>query len=155
MFRHHRKDGYDQGFLYLVLNLVDRETVMLDLNPEIVCAIIARAREFHAKEDVTIPEDPSNPSGDWAAQVLADHADDQTYQEVRRTIDDLEPDQQTNLIALMWIGRGDYDADEWESALDQARDLWTPRTADYLLATPLVADYLEEALVQMGYSCYD
>jgi len=39
---------------------------MLDLNPEIVCIIIAKAREFHAKEEVVIPEEPANPSGDWA-----------------------------------------------------------------------------------------
>jgi hypothetical protein len=128
---------------------------MLDVNPEIVCAIIDKAREFHAQEAVVIPEEPPNASGDWAAQVLAEHAGDQTYQEVKGTVDDLEPDQQTNLVALMWVGRGDYDAEEWESALAQARDLWTPHTAEYLLATPLVADYLEEGLVQLGYSCYE
>jgi len=31
--------------------------------------------------------------------------------------------------------------------------LWTPHTAEYLLARPLVADHLEEGLSQMGYSC--
>jgi Protein of unknown function (DUF3775) len=126
---------------------------MLDLSPEIVCAIIAKAREFHAKEEVVIPEEPANPSGDWAVQVLADHADDLTYQEIKETIDDLEPDQQTNLVALMWVGRGDFSADEWRYAVDQARDLWTPHTAEYLLARPLVADHLEEGLSQLGYSC--
>lgn len=128
---------------------------MLDLNPDIVCTIIAKAREFHAKEEVTIPEEPVSPSGDWAVQVLADHADDLTFQELRTTINDLEPDQQINLVALMWIGRGDFDANEWDFALDQARELWTSHTAEYLLARPLVADYLEEGLVQLGYSCSD
>ena len=55
---------------------------MLDLNPEMVCIIIAKAREFHAKEEVVVPEEPANPSGDWARQVLADHADDLTWQEI-------------------------------------------------------------------------
>ena len=126
---------------------------MLDINPEIVCFLIDKAHEFHAKEEVVINEDPLNPSDDWAMQVLADHADDPTYQEIKSIIDDLDADQQANLVALMWVGRGTFSAAEWEDALQEARDRWTPHTADYLIATPLVADYLSEGLYQLGYSC--
>jgi hypothetical protein len=134
---------------------IAEEAVMLDLSPEIVCMIITRAREFHAKEEVVIPEEPGAPSGDWARQVLADHEDDLTLQEIVETINGLEPDQQMNLVALMWIGRGDYDAAEWEDVLEQAGEMWTPQTAQYLMARPLVADYLEEGLIGLGYSCQD
>jgi hypothetical protein len=126
---------------------------MLEVNPEIVCFIITKAHEFHAKEEVVIPEEASAPGDDWALQVLADHSDDLTYLELSSTINDLEPDQQASLVALMWLGRGDYDADEWETVLQEARNSWNRRTADYLIGTPLVADYLEEALSQLGYSC--
>lgn len=126
---------------------------MLDLNPDIVCAVIAAGREFQAKEAVVIPEREFGPSDDWALQVLADHAGDLSYQEAKAVIDDLEPDQQVSLMVLMWIGRGDYDIEEWDDAAEAARDELTERTADYLLATPLVADYLEEALAQFGYDC--
>lgn len=126
---------------------------MLDLNPETVCRIIDKAHEFHAKEEVVIPEEPANPSGDWARQVLADHAGDPTYRELKTIIEDLEPDQQVSLVALMWLGRGDFDETEWSDALAQARDSWTEHTADYVIATPLVADYLEEGLAALGYSC--
>jgi hypothetical protein len=126
---------------------------MLDLNPEIVCQVIDRAREFHAKEEVVIPEEPSNPGDDWALQVLADHGDDLTYMELKGIIDDLEPGQQATLVAVMWLGRGDYDEEDWESCLGDARDSWTTRTADYLIATPLVADYLQEGLDLLGYTC--
>lgn len=126
---------------------------MLDLNPETVCRIIGKAHEFHAKEQVVIPEEPANPSGDWARQVLADHADDPTYRELKSMIEDLEPDQQVSLVALMWLGRGDFDESEWSDALAQARESWTEHTADYLIATPLVADYLDEGLAALGYSC--
>lgn len=126
---------------------------MLDLNPETVCRIIDKAHEFHAKEQVVIPEEPANPSGDWARQVLADHADDPTYRELKTMIEDLEPDQQVSLVALMWLGRGDFDEGEWNDALAQARESWTEHTADYLIATPLVADYLDEGLAALGYSC--
>jgi len=87
--------------------------------------------------------------------VLADHVDDATYQEFRATVNDLEPDQQHQLVALLWLGRGDYDIAEWDEALAEARRSWTKRTADYLIAHPLLADHLEDALEQLGYSCED
>jgi hypothetical protein len=126
---------------------------MLDINPEIVCLLIGKLREFHAKEEVTIPEVPTSPSDDWARQVLADHADDFCYQEIVDTVHDLEPIQQVNLVALLWLGRGDYDIEEWDEVVAEAKAQWTPRTAEYLAATPLVADYLEEALGMHGHSC--
>ena len=123
----------------------------MDLNPETVRFIIDKSREFHVKEQVTIPEEPLSPSDDWARQILADHADDPSYQEVKSTVDDLEPDQQVTLVALMWLGRGDYDVEEWDGAIENAQDSWNERTAEYLLGTPLVADYLSEGLVALGY----
>jgi hypothetical protein len=93
-----------------------------------------------------------SPSDDWARQILADHAGDPTYQEIKTTIDDLEPDQQVTLVALMWLGRGDYSSDEWEVAVETAQDSWNERTAEYLLGTPLLADYLSEGLDELGYS---
>lgn len=126
---------------------------MLDLNPDIVCYIINLAHEFHAKEEVVLPEEPFSPSDDWALQALAAHADDSTYAELRMAIADLEPDQQASLVALMWLGRGDFEVSEWQDALNEATREATARTAEYLLATPLVADYLAEGLNQLGYSC--
>jgi len=127
----------------------------LDLNSDTICFLIDKAREFHAKEEVVIPDTPGSPTEDWALQVLADHVDDATYQEFRATVNDLEPDQQHQLVALLWLGRGDYDIGEWDEALAEARRSWTKRTADYLLAHPLLADHLEDALEQFGYSCED
>ena len=125
---------------------------MLELNPDTVFFVIDRAREFHAKEEVVIPEDPANSSGDWGAQVLADHIGDLGFAEVKGVIDELDQDQQISLVALMWLGRGDYDVDDWEDALKDAGGGWNERTAEYLLATPLVADYLSEGLDLLGYA---
>jgi len=126
---------------------------MLELNPEIICFIIAKAHEFHTRESIVIPEEPTNPPEDWALQVLAEHGEDLTYQEIKATIEDLEPDQQETLVALMWLGRGDYEAEEWGAAQQAAHESHNERTAEYLIATPLVADYLEEGLSLLGYSC--
>ncbi|MGQ9426628.1 DUF3775 domain-containing protein [Gilvimarinus sp. F26214L] len=125
----------------------------MDLNPEIVCHLIDLATEFHAKEDVSFPDSASNPSDDDATQVLADHQDDPSYQTMVATIEDLEPDQQITLVALMWMGRGDFTLEEWDEALEQAAAEHNDRTADYLIATPLVADYWREGLNLHEYSC--
>ena len=122
----------------------------LELNRETVQFIIDKAHEFHVKEAVTIPEEPLSPSDDWARQILADHSDDPSFQELKSTINDLEPDQQVMLVALMWVGRGDFAIDEWDDALERAQDSWNTRTAEYLIGTPLVADYLAEGLDQFA-----
>jgi len=121
--------------------------MQLEVNPETVRFIINRMRQFQAKEGVTFPD----PGDDWSRQILADYADDPVVIEVRNAIDDLDPDQQVELVALMWIGRGDFGGDEWEAARAQAQESWNERTADYLIGTPLVADFLEEGLDQIGF----
>lgn len=126
---------------------------MLDVNPETVCCLIQSARSFHIKEEVVFPEEPLISSNEWALQALAEYAEDPMYIEFVTLIQDLEPDQQANLVALMWIGRGDYPPDEWETVLARAMSELTNRTAEYLISTPLLADYLQEAMEQLGYSC--
>jgi hypothetical protein len=120
----------------------------LELDRGIIQIVIDKAQQFHAKEEVTFPEDLMSPTEDWAMQVLADHADDPVVLELTSTIDSLEPEQQVALVALMWVGRGDYAVTEWDEALAQARDRWNGRTAEYLIGTPLVADYLGAGLEQ-------
>ena len=128
---------------------------MLNVSSDTICFVIAKAREFQAKEEVVIPEVPNNPSDDWARQVLADHLDDLTVDELRATVDDLDREQQEDLIALMWLGRGDYELSEWEQALEDAEQAIGEDPTRYLLGHPLVADYLEEGLIQHGLSCQD
>ena len=127
---------------------------MLNIHPDTVCFIIAKAREFQAKEGVVIPEPiVDSPSENWAMQILADHIGDHTMQEVSAAIDDLDDDAQAELVALMWLGRGDYTLADWESAVEDADDARSDHPAEYLLAHPQVSFYLEEGMAEHGYSC--
>jgi hypothetical protein len=127
---------------------------VLNINPEIVCSIISRAREFHAKEEVTFSENTpeSEYEYDWA-QILADHADDLSYIEVKGTIEDLEHAQKVDLLALLYVGRGDFTGREWLDAHREARNNLAPNLTDYLFSKPLIAYYLEKGLESLGYSC--
>lgn len=127
---------------------------MININPDIVCDIILKIREFQAKEEVVLPEESPSPSDDtdWA-QVLAEHEDDLTYQEIQSTLDGLEPDQVWTVIALLFVGRGDFDRSEWASALDEAKNIQLDQAADFILNTPLAADYLKAGLIEFDYEC--
>jgi hypothetical protein len=127
---------------------------VLNINPEIVCFIISKAKEFHVKEEVTFNEDMPNSEYeyDWA-QILADHEDDLSYYELKKVIEDLEPDQQVDLLALMYIGRGDFETSEWSEARKLAKENLAPNLTRYLLSKPLIADYLEKSLELLGCAC--
>lgn len=126
---------------------------MLNVNPDTVCRLIQLAQEFHAKEAVVIPEQPDSPADDWGRQALADHAGDPTLLEFASIIQDLEPDQQQEIVALYWVGRGDFDREDWEAALAEAEASWNKNTAHYLIAHPLLAEHLTEGLDLNDYRC--
>lgn len=71
-------------------------------------------------------------------------------EELRELINDLNVDEAAELIALMWVGRGDYDASEWEEAVNEARRRGNRRTAKYLLGMPMLGDWLEQGLEAIG-----
>ena len=115
--------------------------------------IVAKAREF----DAEIPIDPdaaagSNPADDDERQILLDTPDNPSRQELRDAIDSLNVDEREELLALTWLGRGDYDAADWREALRQAREAKTATETEYLIGTPLLADYLEEGVAALGLS---
>jgi hypothetical protein len=85
--------------------------------------------------------------------VLEDHEDDPVLEELTSFIAAMSEDEQIDLVALAWLGRGDYTADDWASVREEAARAHNDKTALYLLGTPLLSDYLEEGLGLLGYSC--
>lgn len=127
---------------------------MLNVSGETVCRLVELAQAFQSQEAITLPNDGSNPidePGDAPAPAAG--VDDPSRAEFQTIVADLEPDQQTEVVALMWLGRGDFQEDDWQGALRLARDEWTPETADYLLGHPLLPEYLVEGLAAFGLSC--
>ena len=99
-----------------------------------------------AQEELVSPDSGSNPSDDEGPATLQDDPDNLTRDGVVAAVEDLEPDQQAELVALMWIGRGDMEPEEWEEAKELAAERHEGATAAYLLSHPHVADYIEEGL---------
>jgi hypothetical protein len=126
--------------------------VELTIPLDTVCRIILRAREFEALIPDTDPDDGSNALDDGAVGELEDDGDNPTEEELRGIIDDLAEDEQAELIALAWVGRGTYDATEWDDALVTAADE-VDDAADYLLDLPMLSAYLDAGLAAFELSC--
>lgn len=118
----------------------------LTLNPAFLRALILKLRAVMAQEEMVSPASGSNPTDDEGAATLQDDPENLTRDEIAAEVEDLEPDQQSELVALMWIGRGDMEPEEWDEALALAAELRDGPTSTYLLRHPHVAEHLVEGL---------
>lgn len=126
----------------------------MDLAPEKVGFIIQMARQLDGG-DALGDERPDAKSLD-ALHLDMEHIDenseDQPADQVSNFIDGLNEDEALDLVALMWVGRGTYRSEQFVQARKVAAAEATHSAAEYLLGTPLLADYLEDGLEAMGFS---
>ena len=124
----------------------------MDIALDKVSEIILRLRAIEAKEGPTDPDSGSNPTDDGATDVLVGGTDDATEQEVRSMIAGLNEDERADLGALLYIGRGDYEAAEWRTAVDFAkeREAAGDTVMRELLGSPDAGSLLDEGLDALG-----
>jgi hypothetical protein len=130
------------------------ERSMPEINPAKVCFVIEKSREF-LSEDVGMPPDASSSDDDSERTMSTEASDDSIRQELVEFIRELDVDEAAALVALAWIGRGDFEADDWKSAVAAAYDRHEGPTWKYLLGIALLPDYLQDALDAFGHSCED
>ena len=128
---------------------------------ETICRLILRTKELEAQVPAAEPdEDPDDVDdfeddgeGGGTLSVLQDELNDGVEEEVQATLEDLAEDQLGEVLALAWVGRGTYDASEWDEAFAEAGELGPDERIDELLDMPLLAGYLEAGLAAFDYSC--
>lgn len=125
---------------------------MPDINTEKVCYVVVKARELES-EDEGLEPDASNPSDDKFVSVLTEAAYGSIRAELAEFIDAMDEDEQCELVALAWVGRGDFTAEEWKAAVAEARSRRDRRTSAYLLDNPLLASHLEYGLAEFDQTC--
>ncbi len=128
----------------------------MDIALDKVCEIILRARAIDVRDGDAETISGSNPIDDANALTLVESSDDATEEELREVIAGLNEDERHDLIALVYIGRGDLEPEEWVEAVRLARereDAMSISAADWLLGIPNLADLLDEGLAAMGRSC--
>lgn len=72
-------------------------------------------------------------------------------EELIEEIDGMDPEHQQELVALMWVGRGDFGSDEWPEALAMAAERADAPASQYLLSHPLAADEIAVGLEELGH----
>ncbi len=125
----------------------------LTVSSETVFFIIVKAREFDEQVAPTDPDSGSNPTDDREIDVLEEAADNPVVQELQAAFERLNIDEQLDLLALTWLGRGEFGT--FADARKEAEGLEEVHAGRYLIGTPLLGDYLEEGLSQLGISLED
>jgi hypothetical protein len=126
---------------------------------ETICRLILRAKELEAQVPASDPdEDPDDvddldDEGGETLSVLEDELNDGVEEEVQAVLDDLAEDQLAEIVALAWVGRGTYDASEWDEAFEEANSLDGEQKIDELMDMPLLGGLLEAGLAAFDYSC--
>jgi len=66
-------------------------------------------------------------------------------------IEALNEDEKAHLVAIAWVGRGAFEAEDYAAAVQTALAEATIPTADYLMGMPHLAENLESGLESLGY----
>ncbi|KAB1075688.1 DUF3775 domain-containing protein [Methylobacterium planeticum] len=124
----------------------------MDIAVDKVTEIILRLRAIDVKEGATDPDSGSNPIDDGSTDVLVSGTDDATEEEVRGMIAGLNDDERADLLALLYVGRGDMEPEEWGEAVRFAREREAAGegAAHELLGSPDAGDLLDEGLDALG-----
>jgi len=125
---------------------------MPDINTEKVCFVIVKARELEC-EDEGVDADASNETDDKFTSIMTEEAFRTVHAEIKAAIDAMDEDEQCELVALAWVGRGDFSAEEWKEAVKEARERRKGPTSTYLLGIPLLASFLEDGHAEFGETC--
>jgi hypothetical protein len=139
----------------------ERAMPELNISREKVAFLIDKAQEFDVKDLPTDPDSGSNPADDNEIDVIDDDGSDSVASEMASFIRALNEDEQIDLVALIWLGRGDGTIEEWEDlrarSAERRSGYRNPRweTVRYMLGEPLLGDLLAEGLDKFGISWVD
>lgn len=86
---------------------------MLNIPPVQLAYIVEKARAFDAETAPVDTDSGSNPSDDNEVAILEATADNPIQQELSAALNALDDEQRIEILALMWLGRGDFDRSEW------------------------------------------
>ena len=131
----------------------DDDEVDLGVSLETVATVVDLARALQGKEETDAEQATEDANSE--AALLQETPDDMTEDSLRQFIDGLNEDEQASLIALAWIGRGDYGAEDWDEARSLAAERNQSDAAAYLMDMDMLGDLLAEGVAAFGISIED
>ena len=129
----------------------------LRISVEKVCALIEAARELAGKVPSTAGDRTT--TGDDSELVTIEEPEgigeneDARRRETVEFIAGLNVEEQTDLLALIWLGRGDYDIEDWDEAVAEAEARIAARDPDYMIGDAALPEYLGDGIEGFGLTC--
>ncbi len=130
---------------------MDREEIELSISSDYMRRLIEKMRAVMGREGEVMPDLGGNESDDELPATLQETPGDLLLDELHGEIEALDVDERHELVALMWVGRGDFSAAEWPEAMALAAERHDRPTATYLLSHPRVADQIASGLEDLGH----
>jgi len=144
----------DRGWMGMAMaRAPDDDDVDLGVSLETVATVVDLARTLQGKEETDADQVTEDANSESA--LLQETPDDMTDAALRLFINELNEDEQASLIALTWIGRGDYGAEDWDEARSLAAERNETDAAAYLLEMEMLGDLLAEGVASFGLSIED
>jgi hypothetical protein len=122
----------------------------LSIDTDYLRMLIVQVRAVMAKVAADLSDEGSNPTDDPIPLADLEDEGDLTREELLEEIRGLDSRQQAELVALMWLGRGDGEPEEWNELVKQALERREVPTEVYLLDHPLLAEHWLEAMERLG-----
>ena len=126
------------------------EPIELNVALTKVQEIVLAARAYDQEEFPDEVEPGEDAPGEDREDRL-DTGDDPTEAELQEMINDLNDDEIVDVIALVWVGRGDFGIEDIEEARELARERHQGSSSRYLMGIPTLAEYLSEGVAAAGY----
>ncbi|MEZ5997836.1 MAG: DUF3775 domain-containing protein [Hyphomonas sp.] len=133
----------------------------LIIDPEVAYRIAELVQTYQGEAFAPLEDDDvvDNDPGDDPIpdiEAIVDEAErpheDVLEDELEGLISGLNVDARHDLLALIWVGRGDFEASDWATARRAAREAEPFKISDYIEELQSGGDYIEEALASLGYA---
>lgn len=127
----------------------------LRINPDKVCEFLEAAREVAGKVPATSGDRTSTGDDSPLAFMEEDVSRDPVREQMIEFVAGLNVEEQTDLLALIYLGRGDFSLSEWDEALREEGDRIAAGDPRYMIGERALPAYLEEALEKFDKTCPD
>ena len=130
----------------------------LRISAEKVCALIEAAREVAGKVPSTAG-DKTTTGDDSPLVTIEDYPEEDEWdgddrrREMVEFIAGLNVEEQIDLLALIMLGREDYDIAEWDDAVAEAEGRIAARDPDFMIGDAALPQYLGDGLEAFDKSC--
>ncbi len=129
---------------------------MLRIPVDKLCVIVAMAREAMGGEPAVHETAEADRGEEGGFPSSEEYESERSYDALFDYVDSLNCDELADLLALLWVGRGDFAAEEWPEAQRQAEAEFADGDAlAEIVQDPMLPDDVTAGAEALGYSCPD